>query len=449
VQHEKRNQRNTSVYSHSKNVLYDALAQAKKSVIGLGQQVDISPSPLPSLIVAPKNDISLGLKHSLCASQSKQIQENEPSEKLSSSGDTWPESEVHDTPEDHALPQYLLEIMRTGLKFETDSGISFDNLSNLRYWSLSELWGLLEQRKVSWSADSVKNQQAPPAPKMRDWGSTTEAIHLLPESIEPPPLELEYADANERIALSPNLRDASGPSGEVHSDLLGKEIQRDQHQKHERNSSDALSQAIEYSRISGALAQDHQSKPSAHALTNVEHFAGLSHQELLTSAPDLGLEQLNSVADDDLFYETLDAAYDAIIHTAAGGQEFALDAFEMPILLMSSKLNEANDFFATPNMVRPTSNVTPVQVVKTAQLRKPSPIATKAERERMGPELLGVDNCDGLPREFSEDKSCDQRKSLPWLIGYNNPQMSITTSRTLDQKQDPNLPDFWRQNKLY
>jgi hypothetical protein len=187
------------------------------------------------------------------------------------------------------------------------------------------------------------------------------------------------------------------------------------------------------------------SLPLALELTKVEHLSTFSQYGSSTDAPVFDLGKLNRVADDDMFYETLDAAYHSILHPEAAGQEFVPDELELPILFGSSTFNEPVDLYGTPKSAQCRSSAIPVQVVKTEQIPQPT-LAQNIKQDRVGTGLLGVNHQNELPQN---DRVFNHNRSLPWLTGYNNSQSHIPTSRTLDRNQGPALFGFWRQNKLY
>ncbi|KAJ6162444.1 hypothetical protein N7485_010674 [Penicillium canescens] len=450
VQHAKRSQLNTLLYSHSKDVSKNALVQASKSFLGLREQVDVSPTPLSSFAVASPNKIPLGSKHSLCASPSIRLGKGEVSENSSSPPYPWPESKAHDTLNDLPLQQYLLKLLHTDLDPKTISGVASDKLATFRHWSLSELWVLLEERKASWSTETDNKQQSSPRPKSRDEGSVEQALHSFPKIITPPQLGFVCADTNERLQAYPNPRDAPEPSCGVHSDSFElrhsvlEEKKTDQHQTQEQYALDFSLQAIDDRKTSDVLMENRLSLPLALELTN-EHLCTFSQDGLSTNAPVFDLDKLYRVADDDLFYETLDAAYYSILHPEAAGQEFVPDELELPILFGSSRFNEPVDLLGSPKSAQRRSSAIPVQVVKTEQIPHP-PLAQNIKQDRVGTGLLGVNHRDELPQN---DRDFDQNRFLPWLTGYNIPQSHVPTSRTLDRDQGPALFGFWRQNKLY
>jgi hypothetical protein len=451
-----KSQLNALFYSPSKDVSKNALVQASKSFLGLGQQVDISPTPVSLFAVAPPSKIPPGSKPSLCASPSIRLEKGEVSEKSSSPPYSCPESESHDSLDDFPLQQYLLELLHTGLDPKTVSGIASDKLATFRHCSLSELWVLLEERKASWSTETDNKQQVSPRPKSRDEGSVKRAVQPFPKNITSPQLGFVCADTNERFQAYPDPRDAPETSRGVraHSDSFelrhsvseGKKT--DKHQKQEQCALGFSLQAIDDCKTSDVLSENRLGLPLALELTKVEHLSTFSQDILPTNAPAFDLEKLNRVADDDLFYETLDAVYHSILHPEAAGQEFVPDELELPILFGSSRFNEAADLSGTPKSAQRTSSVIPVQVVKTEPTPQP-PLAQKVKQDRVGTRLLGVNHQDELPRVSLNDGDFDQNRFLPWLTGYNSSQSHVPTLRTLDRNQGPALFDFWRKNKLY
>jgi hypothetical protein len=450
VQHAERSQLNTLLYSYSKDLSKNASVQASKSFLGLWQQVDVSPTPLSSFAVAPPKKIPMGSKHSLCASPGIRLGKDVVSEKSSSPPYPWPESKAHDTLDDLHLQQYLLELLHTGLDPKAVSSVAPDKLATFRHWSLSELWTLLEERKAYWSTETDNKQQSSPRPKSRDEGSVRQAVHSFHKAITPHQLGFVCADTNERFQAYPNPRDASEPSSGVHSDsfeLRGSVFKRkktDQHQTQEQCAFAFPLQAVDDCKTSDVLMENRLSLPLALELTN-EHLSTFSQDGLSTNAPVFDLDKLNRFADDDLFYESLDAAYHSILHPETAGQEFVPDELELAILFGSSRFNEPVDLFGTPKSAQRRSSAIPVQVVKTEQIPQP-PLAQNIKQDGVGTGLLGVNHQNELPQN---DGGFDQNRFLPWLTGYNSSQPHVPTSRTLDRNQGSALFGFWRQNKLY
>jgi hypothetical protein len=361
-----------------------------------------------------------------------------------------PESKSHDTLDDLPLQQYLLELLHTGLAPKTVSVVASDSLATFRHWSLSELWLLLEERKASWSTETDNKQQASPRPKSNE-GSVKQALHLSPKTITPPKLGFVCADTNERFQAYPNPRDAPEPSCGAHRDSFEvrhpvlEEKKTDQHQTQEQCAVDFPLQAIDDCKTSDDLMENRLSLPLAFELTKVEHLSSFSQDGLSTNAPVFDLDKLNRVADDDMFYDTLDAAYHSILQPEAAGQVFVPDELELPILFGSSTFNEPVDLFDTPKSAQCRSSAIPVQVVKTEQIFQAT-LAQNIKQDRVGMGLLGVNHQNEL---LQNDGVFDHNRLLPWLTGYNNSQTHIPTSRTLDRNQGPALFGFWRQNKLY
>ncbi|KAJ5306227.1 hypothetical protein PENANT_c077G03646 [Penicillium antarcticum] len=433
AQREKRNQSNASTYPLSKSV---SKKHARRSCHGLGQQRDVSPTRLSSFVIAPIHKISLASRPSGCASPSEMFDESS-----SSSPYIWLESEAHDTLLEFTLQQCLLEALHSGLNSQGVYETTSDYLSDIRYWSIAELWIFLEERKATWPTGIDREQPRSSRPKSRDQDTVKQAVQPSPKYITPPKLGFVCADTNERFQACPTPSDALEPSSGMHNDSLLWENKSRPHQPKTRRGDASLRTARDYDR-SGAFAEGCQSPPRAKA----KHFSTFSQQYLPIITPVLGMEEMNHVSDDVLFYETLEAAYNAIIHPKATEQALVLDDLDLTILFGSSRFNETGDPFTTPESVRGMSGVITTQAGDTEH---PPPLAQSIKQERADTRILRPSHQDEQLRNSSRDGELDQNTTLPWLTQYNKSQLHVPILRTLERNQDPDLSHFGRHNRLY
>ncbi|KAJ5766892.1 uncharacterized protein N7511_004508 [Penicillium nucicola] len=435
MQHEKPTQSKGSIKLSSNNA---SKTHTGNSFHRSAQQFALSPMPLSSFACAPTNKISLASKPCVCTLPGIQVEKGGISEQ-SSSPYTWPESEAQDTLRELALQQYLLEVLHSGLDPHAASSVTSDHLPSLRYWSLAELWMLLEERKASWSTETDKKQPVSLNPKSRDQSSAKQAVQPSFTVVAPSPQGLVCADVNPQATS--NSRVALDLSHGGHSGFFFRGDKGHPHQPRGR-CGDVSSEIIEDCNSSGASPEGRQSPPRAKA----EYFSTFPQQEFPKSASFIDLEDLDHVEDDDSFYETLDTAYHAIIGPDAAGQDDVLEAPDSPVLLGSSRFNEASDPFTTPQSTGDMSVVLATQLEK---IEQPPPLAQSIKPERADTESLRLSHQDKRLRNSSKKGGLGQNTILPWLTGYNNPKILVPTSSTLEQNQDPDLSHFWRHNRLY
>jgi hypothetical protein len=356
---------------------------------------------------------------------------------------TWTGSEDENTERDQVLEQRLLALMHVGLCPQISSEIPQFKFAG-KCWSLSELWALLKERKVLWSNKTSNRQQA--APTKTNTPEIVTQAHSVFFNVsnirdvrfnrsQEPKTALE-ADGDTRSSLSQH--DSISQQRKSFTPLSpGKEKAARLSTKSPRTCSgkNVL--------INGV--NENQDLPLTQESADEQVLPSVSAPELpRPSLYDDDLHGLSRVEDDDLFYQTLDDVYHAIVRPEVAAEV----ASDLQKLLTSPE--HSNPFgqhklprqipMLSPHNAHPEKTAgdpnLPVQAIENINQEK---------SETEPPE--GSHLCE-RPTSHENDRFYGPSNDLPWLAAYQ-PQLHRSTMDQTGQSRPPGPFGFWRQNRLY
>jgi hypothetical protein len=344
----------------------------------------------------------------------------------------WNESEDDSTEKEQALEQELLALMHVGLCPEgISSEFSRFNFAG-RIWSLSELWSLLNERKILWSNEAINILQAAtpkrsiPDVMTQDHSTTCDAIFSPGQE---PQIAIEK-DCDIHLSLSRHdsilqTRKSCQARGPDKEEVFEPSTKSPKICGRVVASMDGVNES-QWRPLTQKSA-DSQFLPSPSAL-------GLSRPSLY----EVDVHGLSRVEDDDLFYQTLDDAYHAIVHP----EVTAGVASNLQRLLTSPE--NSNPFgqhrLRQTTPLSGSSNPHPRKLALEPNLSEPHIGNITQEKGREQP-------CEvSHPRE--RENVYAPSNNMPWLAGYQ-PQLDNSTVDHRGQSQPPGPFGFWRQNKLY
>ena len=356
---------------------------------------------------------------------------------------TWTESEDEDTERDHALERHLLALMHVGLCPQGITSETSHCVFAEKNWTLSELWTLLKERKVLWSNQANNRKQAAPAKTttldiVTQDHSTLFDVSSIHDEIfnrsQKPTIALE-ADCNARSSLS-------------QQDSVPQKGKRPTHQRPSHEECPRLSkQMLNTCRVEIDLTDgvnENRRMPLTQEFLEEKSLPSASAPQVTgPSVYEIDLHG-SRVEDDDLFYQTLDAAYHAIVRPEVAAEV----ASNLQKLLTSPEHN--NSF---------------LQHVLPRSVPVPSPHNARSETEAGEPTLAitATGNIKhktseaGQPEAFHPCKTpinhgneslYGPTNDFPWLVA-DQPQMRRSTTNQIGHSQPPAPSGFWRQNKLY
>ncbi|KAJ5357572.1 hypothetical protein N7541_004730 [Penicillium brevicompactum] len=362
---------------------------------------------------------------------------------------TWSESEDNAKQNDHALEKHLLDLLHAGLNSQgTFSEIPTNQLEE-RYWGLSELWLLLEERKELWPDEGDKKhqeQQQVPSPS-----SQRPTLKLAEKSRSSPFNMSNIREKVFRKRLSPkaaaqivsnnsssplqqylDLRSSQGP------EYVGADV--------EKNALLAQVSQVSQAQKSSSVSPDkskHQFLPLDQGFAEEpEDYGSCPIKDPPTSICDFDLHALSRVEDDDLFYQTLEAAFDTIMDPRLP----AIVASHLQELLTPAGLRRPLEH-PQPSQANPTPS-------RYSGAEKKGELCTATS---VLPDCIDLEASDtiafappiGCETSTSNDKEHDDPSDeMSWLVGSRS-QLDPSTRGQTDRSPAAALSGFWRKNKLY
>ncbi|KAJ9487641.1 hypothetical protein VN97_g5658 [Penicillium thymicola] len=423
------------------------MSQSNNKLLGVKRQLGASLTPLFKFDKAPASEISAVCNHSHSASPVSHSKRRKITKESSSIPYTWTGTKVDVTEQSDALEQHLLNLLHVGV-YPQALCSEITNTVLARYWSLAELWELLEERKAAWSNEAGNKKRASPEANMRQPAAAEAARQEVSETIAPDHLGIVNVSSvqNEIFKQSPDSNIACETARIVNDDLREQPSVLEQEPDGPLQASAELgcvnSEAVRTSnspdRFIDVLNEDQCEPCPQESAENAVLFPAAVPEIKQPHMSDTEFYELGRLDDDDVFYRTLDAAYRAIVCPEVAAEV----ASDLQQLLESPELN-GNELPDSP------------EDIPTRQVEAGDP-----ERLATVPRDIIQDRCDERPSELSfqhelptshsNDPCVGQNNDLPWLAaGYGQSQPRVSTEIDTRQGQPPGLSDFWRQNKLY
>ncbi|EKV19257.1 hypothetical protein PDIG_04170 [Penicillium digitatum PHI26] len=426
---------------HLKKLQFDDPANGCKLDIShpKNKLLDVSVTPLATFEKACVSEISPVPSRSRRASPMPHNKRRKISKQSPSIPYTWMATEDGNTEQSDALEQHLLNLLRVGVYPPALCSEITNTVGARRYWSLAELWELLEERKTAWSNEADNKK-----------GASPEATpHEIPETFIPDHLEIVNVSVtqNEMPKQSPDSNVACETAHSVNIDRLQQPSILEQQQDGAHHASDKPSclnlQAARVSnspyRFKDTLNGDQCEPSPQESPENAILFPASVPEVKQPHVSDIEFFELDRFDDDDVFYRTLDAAYGAIVHPEVAAEV----ASDLQQLLESPELkfNELSHCPASGILTRQEDAGEPEHLATVSQ------DISQDRHDEKPPESF-------LKHEISTNhwKDCcvDENDDLPWLTtGFGRFQPRASTGIDVRQSQPPELADFWRQNKLY
>jgi hypothetical protein len=424
------------------------------------RQLDSSVTPLFTFEEAPGSEFSPVSSYPRGVSPELRNKRRKISEESSSIPYTWDETEVDNTEQSHALEQHLLNLLHVGVYPQVLCSEITNTVLVRRYWSLAELWALLEERKSSWSNEAGNKKRASPEPNMEQLAtaeaeSDIQEVHEVPEVNTPDHVKLVNVDSieNQMPKEAPDSNVTCEAACSVSNNLLPQPpsvLEQEQEQDGSCQASDkpgclslqATKTLESQDRFIDILNED-QCEPLPQESTENEVVFPASVPEVeQPHISDIEFYELGRVDDDDVFYRTLDAAYSAIVRPGVAAEV----ASDLQHLLESPELN-ATDLPNSPESIGIRDSDIPAPKVEPVHL---ATVSQDAIQERFD-EWPSEPSCQPiLPTSHFNDPCVELNNDMPWLTaGYGESQPRASAEIDARQSQAPELSDFWRQNKLY
>ncbi|CAI7577711.1 unnamed protein product [Penicillium glandicola] len=423
--------------------------------LGVERQLDPSVTPLFTFGQAPVSETSPVSSHSRSASPKPHNKRRKISKQSSSIPYTWTETDVDNAEQSHNLEQHLLNLLHVGVNPQVLCSEITNTVLARQYWSLAELWVLLEERKASWSNEAGNKKRASPETNIGQLAAAEAAPQKAPEIIAVDHLDIVNAGStqDEMSKQSPDSDVARETSCSANNGLPQQPLVLEQQQDVPRQTSDPPGcinfQAIRASdsqyRFMDVLNED-QCEPFP------QQSAG---DEVLFPAPvpevkqprmsDSEFYELGQVDDDEAFYRTLDAAYYAIMRPGVAAEV----ASDLQQLLESPELN-GTDISNSPEPTSIRDSDIPTRQVDAGGPEHLATVFQDITQERHDEMLPEPSRQQKTSSSDSNDPCVDQNNDLPWMpTGYGQLQPRASTGIDTRQSQHPGLSDFWRQNRLY
>ncbi|KGO75334.1 hypothetical protein PITC_001880 [Penicillium italicum] len=433
--------------SHPQEVRFDDPAHDSKldvshsnnKLLDVKHQVDASITPLITFEEKRAREVSPVSSHPRSASPMPHNKRRKISKLSSSVPHTWTETEVDNIAQNDALEQHLLNLLHVGVYPQALCSEITNTVLARQYWSLAELWELLEERKTAWSNEA----------NIGHLGAAETALQEVPEVISPNHLDLvdvgnvqndmskQSTDSN---AVCETARSGNNDPPEQASDL---EQQKDGPSQASDKPNCLNLQAARTSnspdRFIDTLNGDQCAPSPQESPDDAVRFPAPVPEVKQPHMSDIEFYELSRVDDDDVFYRTLDAAYYSIVHPEVAAEV----ASDLQQLLESPELN-GNELPNSPESDIPNGQV---------EAGEPEILATVSqditqEQDDERPHEPSLQH--KLPTSYSNDGCVDQHIDLPWLANeYSQSQPHASTVVGARRSQPPDLSDFWRQNKLY
>ncbi|CAG8000974.1 unnamed protein product [Penicillium salamii] len=363
---------------------------------------------------------------------------------------SWSDSAQRSIDSDRALEEHLLTMMHVGLNAqEISSGTTLPYLSG-KSWTLPELRTLLEERMGLWSNDlsnTDKEEQGPPK------------IDLV-QQVSDPAIQSLMSGSSERG------RSGRFNVGGIRDKVFGKRSSQKATTEADCDVRSGLFQgnavACTSQNTGDAVDTQDECELLAQREHNVENVPTedpdyenpfLSHDEeppisvFLNKAPlartrDIDLHGLSRVEDENLFYRTLDAAFDTIMapgipeKVASDLQEHLSEA--MSPYGIGGPLDQAAVSRKSP---------TPSCHDTGQELEDEHTVSFTSAIEHSKPEISEAGQSEPHPTTI-DDEFHDSSNKMPWFIDKQSKSHPSSASDT-DQRQTSVLSGFWRKNRLY
>ncbi|CAG7962559.1 unnamed protein product [Penicillium nalgiovense] len=429
-------------------------SHSNKKLVDVKRKLDASVMPLLAFEEAPVSEISPVFSHSRSSSPMPHNKRRKISKQSSSIPYTWTETGVDDTEQSDALEQHLLNLLHVGVYPQALCSEITNTVLTGRYWSLAELWELLEERKASWSSEAGRQNRASPEANMGQLAAVKTSPQEVREVIALDHLDIPNAGSvqNEMSKQSADSNVACETACSVNNSPPKQPSVLHQQQDGPHEASDkpgclslpAARTSNSQDRFIDTLNEDQGEPFHQESAEDAVLFPASVPDVEQPHMSDIEFYELGRVDDDDVFYRTLDAAYRAIVRPEVAAEV----ASDLQQLLESPELN-GNDLLNTPES---TSIREPDILTRQAEGQEPEHLVTVSQD-------IVQDRYDGRPEpswqqqlstSHSNDPCVDQNNDLPWVAtGYGQSQPRASTGIDAGQTKPPGLSGFWRQNRLY
>ncbi|KAI3084980.1 hypothetical protein CBS147339_1230 [Penicillium roqueforti] len=414
------------------------------------RQLDVPVTPLFTFEKAPVSEMSAVSGHSWGTSSMFHNKRRKTSKQSSSIPYTWAETEVDPTEQIDALEQHLLSLLHVGVYPQALCSNITNTVSGRRYWSLAELWELLKERKASWSNEAGNKKRTSPEANMGQVAASEAVPQEIPEIVASDTLDLANVSSvqNEISEQSPDSNVACETVRSVNNRPQQQPPILEQQQDRPCQASDRPDclnhQVAMISNIpdrSIDIWGEDQCEPFSHE--SGEHavlFPAFAPEVKQPHISDIEFYELDRVDDDDEFYRTLDAAYCAIVRpeVAAGVASNLQRSLESPEL--------GNNIPNSPESTGIRDYDIPTRQAEAGELEHLATVSQDIIEERYDEWPAKPSHQNKPPTSHSNYPGVDPNNDMPWLTtGYGKP----LTGNDAQQSQHPEIPDFWRQNKLY
>ncbi|OQE37181.1 hypothetical protein PENCOP_c010G03640 [Penicillium coprophilum] len=429
------------------------------------RQLDSSVPPLFTFEEALASETSPISSHPRGKSPKFPNKRRKTSKQSSSIPYTWTETDVGNTEQSHALEQHLLSLLHVGVYPQALCSEMTKTVLVRRYWSLAELWALLEERKISWSNETGNKKRGSPKANTGQVvaveAETEAAGQEVLEDIPPDYLDpVNFGTVQSEMSKkSQDLDVAYETTSSVSHSLPQQPSVSEQQQNGRCQASDkpncSISQAPRTSESQDLFTyilngdqcehlppestEDEVLFPAILPEVEQPHIYDIEFYELARVDDD------DDDDDDDVFYRTLDAAYCAIVRPGIAAEV----ASDLQQLLESSELNGA-DLPNTPELTGFRASDIPAQQVEAGKPEHLAKVSQDIIQERIDERHPETFRQQEPSKIHSNDHCVDRNNHLPWLTtGCDQSQPRGSTVINARQSQSPGLSDFWRQNKLY
>lgn len=356
-------------------------------------------------------------------------------------------TEVDTTEQSDALEQHLLSLLHVGVYPQALCPEITNTVLARRYWSLAELWELLEERKAAWPNEAGK-KRASPESNMRQ-PVEAEPAPQVSEIIASDHLDIvnvgSVQDEMSKQSLDWNI--ACETARSVNDDPPEQPSVLKQQQDGPLQASgepgcvsfEATWPSNSPDRFIDILNEDRCEPFPEESAEDAVLFPASVPEVKQPHMSDTEFYELDRLDDDDTFYRTVDAAYRAIVRPEVAAEV----ASGLQQLLESPELN-GNEVPDSPE------SDTPTRQVETADSEHLATVSRDIIQDRYDERPPEPSFQHELPTSHSNDHCVSQNNDLPWLTtGYGRSQPRASTEINTRQGQPPGLSDFWRQNKLY
>jgi hypothetical protein len=377
---------------------------------------------------------------------------------------TWSESGVNNLDESSGLEQYLLNIMHVGLDPQTLSSEISKSVLARRYWSLSELWVLLWKRKAFWPNKTENKKQDSTEPNIEQKAEAEVAPenpqeNITPDnSVEVSQTHTEVPNAAPKTVIETACT-ANSDRLEQHSvleqqDTLAQEKDEVLQMSDRKSCLNAATNVVEATNnqncSTDTLKEDNCEFPSLEGPGDNSASPAPTLEVQQGHVPSIDIYEISRVIDDDEFYHTLDAAYDAIMSPGLAAEV----ASNIQQLIA---FHELDGTFGVTSRPQPIQNADYVDLTQDIEEGEPEGLATVSEntiQDNHDARLPEPSQQHELPMQHSNEPLFHQSNGLsgqlPWLATeYVQPTLRTSPEIIARQSQLPGICEFWRQNRLY